>query len=233
VSAALLATLAGLALVDSTSIGTLFIPVWLLLAPGRVRAGRILGYLATIATFYFGVGLLIVAGVGSVGDTVSAALGGRTGLWLQLALGVGLFTLSFRFDPKRTRTTGRVDRWRERATSGSSSAGWLMGLALLAALAEVATMLPYLGAIGLLATSDVPGWTVAVVLAGYCALMVLPAAVLLAARILARSRVEPLLQRLNAWIAKHAASATGWVLAIVGFLVARDAAFRLWGHLLD
>jgi hypothetical protein len=36
-SVALLLSLVGLALVDSTSIGTLFIPVWLLLAPGPVR----------------------------------------------------------------------------------------------------------------------------------------------------------------------------------------------------
>ena len=39
-------------------------------------------------------------------------------------------------------------RWRDRAMAGESSARWLVGLALLAALAEVATMLPYLGALG-------------------------------------------------------------------------------------
>lgn len=45
--------LLGLALVDSTSVGSLFIPVWLLLAAGRVPVGRILAYLGTIAGFYF------------------------------------------------------------------------------------------------------------------------------------------------------------------------------------
>ncbi|MEU5675395.1 hypothetical protein ABZ749_34945, partial [Micromonospora sp. NPDC047753] len=58
----LLLSLAGLALIDSTSIGTLFIPVWLLLAPGPVNVRRILGYLATIAVFYLAVGLLLVWG---------------------------------------------------------------------------------------------------------------------------------------------------------------------------
>ena len=54
---ALAASLAALALIDSTSFGTLLIPIWLLLAPGRVRAGRMLVYLGTIAVFYFAVGM--------------------------------------------------------------------------------------------------------------------------------------------------------------------------------
>jgi len=89
-------------------------------------------------------------------------------------------------------------------------------------------MLPYLGAITLLTTSDVDSSAVPLVLAGYCVVMVLPAIVLLVARIAARSKVEPLLRRLDAWIAKKASSAIGWILAIVGFLVARDAVARLF-----
>jgi hypothetical protein len=57
--------------------------------------------------------------------------------------------------------------------------------------------------------------------------MVLPALVLLAARLVARNAVEPVLRRINDWMVKNAASTTGWVLGIVGFLVARDAAWRL------
>jgi len=223
---ALLLTLAGLAIVDSTSIGTLFVPIWLLLSPGRPRVGRILGYLATIALFYFAVGLAIVLGAASFGDAVGRALNSAPALWVQLAVGVGLFVLSFRFDPKRRKERG-PGKWRERATA-DAPAHWLIGLALLAGLAEVATMLPYLGAITLLTTSDVDSSAVPLVLAGYCVVMVLPAIVLLVARIAARSKVEPLLRRLDAWIAKKASSAIGWILAIVGFLVARDAVARLF-----
>lgn len=61
-SIVLLLSLVGLALIDSTSIGTLFIPIWLLLSPVGVRAGRLAGYLATIAGFYFVVGLVLVLG---------------------------------------------------------------------------------------------------------------------------------------------------------------------------
>ncbi|MEU6040370.1 GAP family protein [Actinomadura sp. NPDC047616] len=228
-SVAVLLSLAGLALLDGTSVGTLFIPVWLLLVPGRVRAGRVVVYLGTLAVFYFAVGVVVVGGAGSVVAAVGGALDGRAALWVQLAVGVGLFALSFRFDPKR-RGEGRggVSRWRERVAAGSSSVVWVVGLALVAAVAEVATMLPYLGALAMLAASDLHAGVVVVLLAGYCVVMVLPAGVLLVARVVAASRVEPVLRRVDAWIGDRGAGATGWLLAIAGFLVARDAAARLW-----
>jgi len=229
--AALLLSLAGLALVDSTSIGTLFIPVWLMLAPGCVRVGRLLVYLATIAVFYFGVGLVAVVAGESIVDALDGAADNRALLWAQLALGVGLFALSFRFDAKRQKNKpggGTIGRWRERTMSGTSSARWLVGLALLAALAEVATMLPYIGAIGLMATSDLSTPQIPALLAGYCAVMILPALVLLAGRTLAQRHVEPLLQRLNKWITEKGSGATGWVLGIAGVLIGLNAAGRLF-----
>ncbi|MDA1358341.1 GAP family protein [Glycomyces luteolus] len=236
---ALAASLAALALIDSTSFGTLLIPVWLLLAPGRVRAGRMLAYLATIAVFYFAVGLLIAVGAATFIDDIGALLDTRPALWTQLVLGIGLLVLSFRFDSKKQHGEGgRVARWRERAlgvdaaegagaTRTRSSVLPLMGLALAAATIEVATMLPYLAAIGLVTSAGIGAAGITLTMAGYCLVMVLPALVLLAARLVARGAVEPLLKRINDWMVKHAASTTGWVLGIVGFLVARDAAWRL------
>lgn len=49
-----------------------------------------------------------------------------------------------------------------------------------------------------------------------------------AGRLAARSLIEPLLLRLNKWITEKAANATGWILGIAGFLVARDAIARLF-----
>ncbi|RKN46281.1 GAP family protein [Micromonospora endolithica] len=226
-SAGLLLSLAGLALVDSTSIGTLFIPVWLLLAAGPVNVRRILVYLATIAVFYFAVGLLLFWGGTRLGEALGGALDNRPVLWAQLVLGVGLFALSFRYGGKKRPRTGGVLRWRDRATAGDSSVRWLIGLALLAALAEVATMLPYLGAVGLLATSDVSQLGAVGLLAAYCLVMVLPAILLLAARVAWPTWIEPLLARLNAWITRTSGSTLGWILAIAGFLLAQDAANRL------
>nr|BFF20805.1 hypothetical protein GCM10025730_43260 [Promicromonospora thailandica] len=68
---ALVGALVVLALVDSTSFGTLLIPVWLLMAPGRVRVGRMLLYLGSIAGFYALVGLAILLGADALGDTLT------------------------------------------------------------------------------------------------------------------------------------------------------------------
>ncbi|GGM30107.1 hypothetical protein GCM10011608_13410 [Micromonospora sonchi] len=226
-SIVLLLSLAGLALIDSTSIGTLFIPVWLLLAPGPVSVRRMLTYLGTIAGFYFLVGLLLYFGGTGLAEALGGALDNRPVLWGQLTLGVGLLVLSFRYDGKRGAGAGRVLRWRDRVTAGDSSARWLVGLAVFAALAEVAMMLPYLGALGLLTTSGLGVLTVVALLGAYCLVMVLPAVLLTGARVAWPRRVEPVLARLNAWIVRSSGSMLGWVLGIAGFLIARDAAVRL------
>ncbi|MEK8226362.1 GAP family protein [Oerskovia sp. M15] len=69
-------------------------------------------------------------------------------------------------------------------------------------------------------------------LAGYCVVMVLPALVLTAGRVLAARQVEPVLARLNGWMTRNAASTTAWVVGIVGFLVARTRSCG-WGGWAD
>jgi hypothetical protein len=229
-STELLLSLVGLALLDSTSIGTLVIPLWLLLAPGPVRVRRPLLYLATIAGFYFAVGVVLSSGADVLAGPLGRVLDTSVVLYAQLLLGVGLFAWSFRFDPKRQGgdSSARLRRWRERVTPGEAPVRWLVVLALTAAVMEVATMLPYLAAVGLLSTSEVKWPDVAVLLAGYCVVMVLPALVLLVGRVAAAARIRPILERLNGWFRRHGTSATGWMLAVAGFLLARDAVARLW-----
>ena len=228
---AILPALIGLALLDSTSIGTLFIPVWLLLSPGRVSSGQILIYLITIALFYFVVGWLLMLGAGSLLSGVNGLLDTRPAIWAQLLLGAGLFLISFRFNSKRSRARGghgRAGRWRERTATQSASHHWLMGLALMAALAEVATMLPYLAAIAIIGTADINMTSSVALLAGYCLVMVLPAIALLVGRNLSEARIRPILERMDRWITENAETAIGWILGIVGVLLALDAAGKLW-----
>jgi len=272
--AALAGVLVVLALIDSTSFGTLLIPVWLLLAPGRLRAGRVLVYLGTVAAFYLAVGIVVLLGAGAFLDRFGDALDTRAAAIVQLLLGIGLFALSFRFDSKRaarrdarasaaapatvgalpagrgdatgvTRGTtsaprpGRLSRWRERALGIEADAAGagaeqarpsvlpLMGLALGAVALEVGTMLPYLAAIGLLTTSDV-GWpATGGILAAYCVVMIAPALLLLLGRLVAARVVDPLLRRLDAWLTRNATDMTGWVLGILGVLLALNAFGRL------
>ncbi|TQL67793.1 Sap-like sulfolipid-1-addressing protein [Nocardioides albertanoniae] len=253
------AALAILALIDSTSFGTLLIPVWLLMAPGRVRAGRILVYLGAIGGFYALLGVGILLGGSALAETFAGLRDSRPFLWGQLLLGVGLFAWSFKLDPpkrsvKTPVTVGtaaapdapqtpetpespaepqlphRLLRWRERAVaSESGSTAALAGLAVLAGLVEVASMLPYLAAIGVIGTQG-PGWPVSGLwIAAYCAVMIAPALLLTVLRVLAAPLVARPLAALDRWLVKHAASATAWAVGIVGFLLARAAAGSLFG----
>jgi hypothetical protein len=223
---ALLGPLAVLALIDSTSFGTLLIPIWLMLHPGPVRAGRLLAFLGTVAAFYFAVGLAVVAGADALLPDLAGIVESRPFLWVQLTVGVALFFLSFRMGRRKGSDAGggRLARWRERAMT-TGSIGGLIGLAVTAVGIELGSMLPYLAAIGLITTAQLPVAQVALVMAGYCLVMIMPALFLLGARLALGHRIEPLLERISRWLANSEALA--WVVGIVGFLLARDAVFRL------
>jgi uncharacterized membrane protein len=113
---AVLGTLAVLALIDSTSFGTLLIPIWLMLAPGKLRPGRIVVFLATVAAFYVLLGLALVAGVEAFSDELSDAFESKPVLVVQLIVGVAMLVIAFRLlGGKGSAKPGRLDAWRERA----------------------------------------------------------------------------------------------------------------------
>jgi hypothetical protein len=223
----LLGPLVVLALIDSTSFGTLLIPIWLMLHPGPLRPGRLLVFLGTVAVFYFGVGVAAAASASALLPNLATIVESRPFLWVQLTVGVALFFLSFRIGKKKDNPEaggGRLARWRERALT-TGSVGGLIGLALTAVAIELGSMLPYLAAIGLITTAQLAIGQIVAVMAGYCLVMILPALTLLGVRLALRGRIEPLLQRISRWLANGETLA--WIVGIVGFLLARDAAFRL------
>lgn len=229
--------LVGLALVDSTSIGTLFIPVWLLLTPGKVRIGRFAIYLGTIAVFYFVVGVILALGAYVVFDEIAALFSASNDNPLfrgaQIAVGVAVFWWGWRMGSKKQRAKrdaarrGRLTTWRERAMTGNPAA--LATLAIIAAGIELLSMVPYLAAIGIMTAADLGVAGTGATLAAYCLVMVLPAIVLIAARQLAHTRVDPLLQRLNTWLNQHGSSAMSWFLCAVGIYLTLNAALVLFG----
>ena len=223
-SIGLLAGLGALALVDSTSFGTLLIPIWLMLTPGRVRAGRVVVFLATVSAFYFLLGVLLTTGVARFSDQISDALEATPVQVVQLGLGLAMVALAFWIGRGTSdEEPGRLLRWRERAVGEQGSVRGLMSLALTAAVVEAGSMVPYLAAIGLIGSSDL-GWTsTLLVLAGYCLVMVLPALLLLAGRLGASRFVEPLLRRINDWMVRTGRENTAWIVGIIGFLLAANA----------
>ncbi|WP_435748552.1 GAP family protein [Microbacterium sp. PMB16] len=260
-------SLALLALIDGLSVGTLLIPVFLLLNPGRVRAGRILLYLATIAAFYLVVGLLFLWGLVNLVDVASDFLASPAGLIIRLVVGAALLITAFAMptgekkkapvplastsstgahagsseaaassleaapgvtaDAPDTAQPGRITRWRTRLLDPRTRGTAVVAVAIAAGLVEVATMLPYIVAMTMLADAGVGTPLRVLSLVGYCALMIAPAVVLLVLRLVAADLVQRPLERFAAWMERTGAENTAWIIGIIGFLIARSAATEL------
>ncbi|WP_091606985.1 GAP family protein [Arthrobacter koreensis] len=268
-----------LALIDSTSIGTLVIPVWLLMRRDAGRTtGKVATYLGAVGVFYFVIGLLLLSGAAGLGRVLG---GGAASVFelpavqvLMVAAGAGMLIWSFKdtslkggkpgpaqSGPAQTapaqsgpaqagedagvagaaaagagatasatgtgatasvqRSQATEHRWQRRIGEALHSRGGLLGLALLAGVLELPTMLPYLAAVGLLTSSGI-GWSASAgMLVLYCLVMLLPAAVLVLARGLLGKRLDGPLERLRAWLTKVSGEAVLWVVGIVGFLMLR------------
>jgi hypothetical protein len=240
IDATALGTLVVLALIDSTSFGTLLIPIWLLTAPGRPRLGRMGVYLSTVTLAYLALGIATLLGAGALLDAYGDVLDSSAFLVGQLIIGIALTVVSQLMDTKKARARaadraatggGRLLRWRGRILGEEGthrgSAVALAGLALTAVAVEAASMLPYLAAIGII-TAQGPGWpTSAVLLTGYCLVMIAPALALTIGRLVAHDALERLLTRLDRWLTEHAQVTTAWIIGIIGFLLAVHAVFDL------
>lgn len=233
--------LAILALADGLSIGTLLIPIFFLLAPGRPRVPRIALYLGSITAFYFLIGVLFTLGIVSAIHIGRDFLGSAAGKWTLLAVGVGMLAAGIWIgardsqrkkrakagDPTALQRDARLLRWRERVLAPGSSGAVVVGVALAAGLVEVATMLPYL--IGMTMIADAPLGMPArfAHLAGYCLVMIVPALLLLLFRVVAAHAIERPLARFAGWMQRTGAENTAWILGIIGFLLARAAFTQL------
>lgn len=237
-----LLTLAGLALVDSTSFGTLAVPALLLLAQ-RPQVRVLLTYLATICVFYWAVGLVLVLGgetvsrwVDRLGDT---GAGGSTVLTGgQVVVGGLLVAGSFLVDGRAARRRRarreaqgrgptRRERWTGRLMSGDLNPAAVATVAVLAGLAELATMLPYLGAVAIITGAGQGMPFAALVLAAYVLVMVLPALALTGLRLVLGERARPVLNHLHGWLTRSADEVLGWVIGILGALLVVDGLGRL------
>src|SRR5699024_3231672 len=94
-SLALAGPLVVLALIDSTSIGTLVLPIWLMLQRGRLLAGRITAFLLVVALFYWVMGLVLLAGAVTFGEGISEFVMSTPGAWARLIVGIVLFVASW------------------------------------------------------------------------------------------------------------------------------------------
>ncbi|KAA9393769.1 hypothetical protein FCK90_10100 [Kocuria coralli] len=224
-------TLVLLALIDSTSMGTLVLPLVLLLftssggrAGARSVAVRVAGYLVAIGFFYWLLGLVLLSGVDLALQPLGAFFGSRPGAVLLLAAGIGLTVLSWWMDPKEVRKRGgdpdaATERWITRAERAVRSWRGLVALAVAAGVAEVATMLPYLAAIGGLAQSGLPYRASGLALAVYCVVMILPALLLAVARFALGGGIDRPVARIRDWAVCTTPTTLAWVIGIVGVVI--------------
>lgn len=246
----LLLTLGILALIDSTSIGTLVIPLLMVL---RARNGKTLRaaiyYLGVLATFYLVIGLLVLSGVGFLDTVLTGGILDSSAMrWILLIVGAGMFAGSFAMNrkpktasaqyvaadgttkeqphaelPDPSPATKSQLKWGNRLDRALGTRTGVAILGLSAGLLELPTMLPYLGAIGLLSTSGKPVTMQVGLLVLYCVVMIVPALLLIAVRAVAGERLTKHFDKLSAWLAKSSGETLAWVVGIIGFLLLRSS----------
>lgn len=223
-----LGTLTGLALADSTSIGTLAIPVWLLMR-SRFQIRRILLYLSVVAGFYWSVSLMLLASTRHMAIAAHGFHLSQSWSWIQIAIGAIVLVIGFWIDrpsQSNTKSPSRTQRWRNRALRLDDDRS-VIGLGLTASLMELATMVPLLTAIGMLKRSDMSVVASGLAVTGYVALMMFPAGVLVLARMAFGERMTKILATIRQQLEVHAHAITATVLMAVGSLISIDAALRL------
>lgn len=214
----------GLALIDTTTFGTMLIPIWLLMAPGRIRFSSVITYLVTIGIAYFVFGILLALGADWLLPyfrSLSEASPPWLGITVLITVGavliaVGAFLLIHRHKRGSGSGANRIAKWRDRAVTKQGSVTSLARLAILAFVLEITTVLPYLAAIGLLVQSNTTVPEMAISLGVYCVIMISPAFVLALLRVFSHERIAPLLSWLNQWMSRNSSNSIGWISAIIG-----------------
>lgn len=210
----MLIRLIGLALVDSIGVGTLAVPLWMMLRPSfRVRV--VLLHLSVLGLVYFGVGVALWVAT----DGLSVAIPGDA--WTRLAVGPVVLVMGLVCDRRRRDPSSAW--W----TRPPRSVRGVVVLAVAVAAVEVATMLPYFAAIDAVVESGL-GWGFSVLLlAGYALVTLSPALVLLIVRVFAQEYVSSLTPTLLRRVDRWSGDVSATVLLVVGALLAADAAIEL------
>lgn len=213
----LLLSVAGLALLDMLSPTTIAVTIALLLTAG-MRAGRLLAiYWATVAVAYFALGVLLMLGLGAV----LASIDESVGLWVQATVGVAMLVGSF-FITRRS-----PEHASARSTPRALTPIAMIGLGLGTWTFEAATAIPYFGAITLMTSAGLAPTQWVPLLAGYTVVMLAPCLILWAVWTMTGGRMRDRLERWRATLTSGSRTVVSWIVGIAGFLVARDAVWRL------
>ncbi|RNL86960.1 GAP family protein [Halostreptopolyspora alba] len=212
----ILIPIGGLALLDTLSPAVLGVTLFVLLSGNRRTALPLFAYLLTVALFYFSAGVGLMLGLGSVISRLGNVGDHPVVLWGQALLGAALLGYSFVMP---TRPTAGARRREPR----SFRVPTMIGLGVTTGVFEIGTALPYLAAIGIMSTAELPAAWWVPLLAGYTIVMVLPPALMYLAHRILGERMRPRLQRWREKVTSGSRETLAWIIGIAGFLLLSDA----------
>ena len=206
--------LVGLALLDSLSIGTLVIPLALIVMWRSVRVPALAAYLLTVAAVYFALGVAMLLGFTGLSAYVERITNTPVFPWITLILGAILAIYGiFGPDPVKP-TPGELPKQLNKPIRTSLPKMIILGLG--ASLTEAATMLPYIAAMGIISDWDTPMAGQLVAIAAYCGVMVAPTVILAAIALVAGQKFFPRLEKAIPRLQYEAKVTLLWIAAIVG-----------------
>lgn len=206
--------LIGLALLDSLSIGTLVIPLALILVWRSVRVPALATYLLTVAAVYFALGVAMLLGFTGLSSYVERITDTPVFPWITLILGALLAIYGiFAPDPVKP-APGELPKQLNKPIH--TSVPKMIALGLGASLTEAATMLPYIAAMGIISDWDTPIAGQVAAIAAYCGIMVAPTVILAAIALVAGQRFFPRLEKAVSRLQYEAKVTLLWIAAIVG-----------------
>lgn len=213
-----LLALLGLALLDSINPSALAMTLFLVTT--GARAGRVLTYIAAVFVTYFTIGLLLMLGLTTLLGTFQSVFENTAAYMVQAIIGAAMLIYSFL--PNKLEQDG-VELKAPR--SQGFAAMFLLGVTITAA--EFPTAFPYLGAIGILNSLELPllGWLP--LLIGYNLIFVAPPLLLFGAYRFFGSRYRAWFERYEKRLKHEARETMLWTVGIVGFLLLADALRRL------
>ena len=210
--------LLGLALLDSINPSALAMTLYLVTA--GARTGKVLTYIGAVFATYFTIGLLLMLGLTSLLSTFQGIFESTAAYVVQAIIGAAM--LIYSFSPNKLEADG-VETKAPR--SGSFAAMFLLGVTITAA--EFPTAFPYLGAIGILNSLELPFLSWLALLLSYNLIFVAPPLLLFGAYRVFGSRYKAWFERYEKRL-KHGARETMlWIVGSVGFLLLADALRRL------
>ena len=214
-----LLALLGLALLDSINPSALAMTLYLVTT--GARAGRVLTYVATVFVTYFSIGLGLMLGLTALLSAFQGVFE-STAVYIVQAV-IGGVMLIYSFSPNKREQTAEVKTKAPR--SQGFVAMFLLGVTI--TVAEFPTAFPYLGAIGILNSLELPfsGWLP--LLLGYNLIFIAPPLLLFGAYRLLGSRYQRWFERYEKRLKYEARETMLWTVGIVGFLLLADALNRL------